>query len=56
MQLTALIAVGYNMVLIVLWFYFDYMMIYETYRFGFARVMYRPDKYLTGSCLALKCV
>ena len=55
-QLKALIAVAYNLLLIVLWFYYDYMVFYETYRFGFARVMNRPDKYLTGSHIALKVV
>ena len=44
------------MFLILLWFYFDYMLVYETHRYGFARVMNRPDKYLTGSHTALKIV
>ena len=51
-----MVALFYNFVLIVLWFYFDYMLCHEIYKYGIARAGARPSKYLKRSAYALKVV
>ena len=55
-QARALIVLLYNFILIVLWFYFDYMLIHEISKYGLARTKVRPHKYLKRTIFALKVV
>ena len=55
-QAKGLIALLYNFVLIVLWFYFDYMLCHELNKYGLARAKVRPKKYLVRTIYALKVV